>query len=157
LTATSKSRRARALRVTTYRSGLEDKIAAQLASVGIAVTFEDFKISYVKPAKQHTYTPDFWLPNGIVIESKGRFLTEDRQKHKYVAEQHPDLDLRFVFSNSKTTISKASDTSYGMWCQRYGFKFADRLIPTAWFDEPVNHASLQIINSLRSAKKPRAK
>ena len=33
------------------------------------------------------------MPNHVktIIELKGRFLTADRQKHKYIKEQYPDV------------------------------------------------------------------
>ena len=66
---------------------------------------------------------DFILPNGIIIEAKGQFVSSDRSKHKLIKEQHPDLDIRFVFSNSRTRIGKKSKTTYAMWCDRFGFNF----------------------------------
>lgn len=97
--------------------------------------YETFKVGYVKPAKDSKYSPDFKLPSGIIIETKGRFLTDDRQKHLLVKAQHPDLDIRFVFSNSKVRITKASKTTYAAWCDKYGFKYADKRIPEAWLKE----------------------
>jgi hypothetical protein len=69
------------------------------------------------------------LDNGIIVESKGRFVTQDRQKHLLVKQQYPDLDIRFVFSRSATRISKQSQTTYAAWCQHKGFLFADKAIP----------------------------
>ena len=119
-----------------YRSGLEVQVAHQLESLGVAVKYEDkdSKIPY-QVEESRTYTPDFILPNGIIIETKGRFVTADRKKHKLVREQHPEKDIRFVFSNSRTKISKTSTTTYGMWCAKLGFKYADKLIPLAWLKE----------------------
>lgn len=118
-----------------YRSGLEEKVSAQLVAAGVNAAYEETKIEYIKPERTAKYTPDFVLPNGIIIETKGRFLTDDRQKHLLVKAQHPQLDIRFVFSRSATTISKASKTTYALWCQKYGFKYADKLIPQAWLKE----------------------
>ena len=115
-----------------WRSGLEERVADQLVSLNVPFTYEELKIKYVKPARQSTYCPDFVLSNGIIVETKGRFLTADRQKHLLVKEQHPDLDLRFVFSNSKVSISKGSKTTYGDWCNKHGFIYADKLIPLEW-------------------------
>lgn len=115
-----------------YRSGLEEKVALQLGLAGINVSYESSKILYVTPETLHKYTPDFILPNGIIIETKGRFLVADRKKHLLIKEQHPDLDIRFVFTNSKAKITKVSKTSYAMWCTQHGFKYADKLIPTEW-------------------------
>ena len=117
-----------------YRSGLEDKISEQLKSLSVPVKYEQFKISY-EVNETRTYTPDFELPNGIIIESKGRFVAADRKKHLLIQKQHPLLDIRFVFSNSKAKINKGSKTSYADWCNKFGFLYADKLIPKGWIDE----------------------
>lgn len=132
--------------VSAYRSGLEDKIVAELTSKKVQFTYEKNVVEYVKPSRKAKYTPDFVLPNGIVVETKGRFVTADRQKHLQVKEQHPDLDIRFVFSNSNNRISKKSKTTYGMWCEKNGFVFADRSIPDAWLSEPVNKKRKEAID-----------
>lgn len=118
-----------------YRSGLEDKIADQLKSLSVPVKYEERKITYSVPESIHTYTPDFELPNGIIIESKGRFVAADRKKHLLVKQQRPTLDIRFVFSNSKAKINKGSKTSYADWCNKFGFLYADKLIPERWINE----------------------
>lgn len=124
-----------------FRSGLEEAIAQDLTLKGVGFTFEELTIPYVKPEKPSRYTPDFVLTNGIIIESKGRFLTEDRQKHLLIQKQHPDLDIRFVFSNSRTKISKRSKTTYADWCIKHGFLYADKEIPDAWLKEKKNGVS----------------
>jgi hypothetical protein len=75
------------------------------------------------------------LSNGIVIETKGRFLLADRQKHILVKKHNPTLDIRFVFSNSNARISKTSTTTYAQWCKKNGFQYADKMIPKEWLDE----------------------
>jgi hypothetical protein len=117
-----------------YRSGLEDRIAEQLKSLSIPVEYEAFKITY-EINESRKYTPDFRLPNGIIIESKGRFVTADRKKHLLIKKQHPRIDIRFVFSNSKAKIAKGSFTTYAEWCKANGFLYADKLIPQEWIDE----------------------
>ena len=98
-----------------YRSGLEEQIARQLKLKNIKFEYETTTLKYTKPEKVHRYTPDFILmkKNGepMYIEGKGRFLTADKQKSLLVKTQYPNLDLRFVFSNSKTRISKKSKTT----------------------------------------------
>lgn len=118
-----------------FRSGLEEKVADQLRALGVEVKFEQRKVKYTKPARAATYTPDFELPNGIIIETKGRFVTADRQKHILIKDQHPELDIRFVFSSSKAKISKTSATTYADWCRKHGFQFADKSIPLEWIKE----------------------
>ena len=119
----------------TYRSGLEDKVAAQLRDADIDAKYEEYQISYEIPASPHTYTPDYVLPNGIIIETKGVFDVDDRKKHLLIQKQYPKLDIRFVFSSSKTHIYKGSKTTYADWCEKYGFKYADKWIPDKWLRE----------------------
>lgn len=121
-----------------YRSGLEEVIADQITkSTGVEPRYEcpESVVRYVTPMVPHRYTPDFVLPNGIIIETKGRFVTADRKKHLLIQKQHPEKDIRFVFSNSRTRISKLSKTTYADWCTKHGFKYADKFIPQEWFDE----------------------
>ena len=117
-----------------YRSGLEDRISEQLKAKSVLFKYEEFKIKY-EVNEVRTYTPDFELPNGIIIESKGRFVAADRKKHLLVKNQHPELDIRFVFSNSKNKINKGSKTTYAMWCEKNGFLYADKLIPEEWIKD----------------------
>jgi hypothetical protein len=122
-----------------WRSGLEESLAAYLFDKGILFEYEKHKLTYTVPQRQATYTPDFYITNRsgkqIVIETKGRFVTADRQKMLLVKEQHPDLDIRMVFSNPNTRISKQSKTTYGMWCERHGFPYAAKVVPEEWLNE----------------------
>lgn len=119
--------------VEGYRSGLEEKVAQELKeALGRPVPYETMTIRYQKPAKESRYTPDFVLPSGVIVETKGRLVTADRQKHILIKQQHPELDIRFVFSNSKTRISKQSQTTYADWCRKNGFLFADKSVPKEW-------------------------
>lgn len=117
-----------------YRSGLEDKISEDLKERRVKFEYETLKIKY-EVHENRTYTPDFILPNGVIIESKGRFTTEDRKKHLLVKKQHPELDIRFVFSNSRNKIRKGSKTSYADWCSKNGFMYTDKMIPDEWIKE----------------------
>ena len=118
-----------------FRSGLEERVSEQLAFLNILDCYGIKKIHFVQPAKNRNYTPDFWLPNGIIVETKGVFTVQDRQKHLLIKDQYPDLDLRFVFSNSKNKLRKGSKTTYADWCNKYDFIFADQLIPEEWINE----------------------
>jgi hypothetical protein len=118
-----------------FRSGLEETIAEQLDKLGIEYKYEQVQLEYIRPASKHVYTPDFVLPNGIIVETKGRFLAPDRQKHMLVRKHNPELDIRFVFSNSKARLSKVSRTTYAQWCEKNKFKYADKVIPQEWLDE----------------------
>jgi len=117
-----------------YRSGLEEVVDSTLKQRNIDGEYEKHKIKYTVPATDHTYTPDFRLPNGIFVETKGRFVIEDRKKHVLIRKQHPELDIRFVFQNSKNKIRKGSPTTYADWCVKHGFIYADKTIPQEWLD-----------------------
>lgn len=125
--------------VLGYRSGLEEKINEQLISSGANYKYEPEKIKYVQPATPRTYTPDFVLykstRNPIYIETKGRLMSADRKKHIWIKDQHPELDIRFLFQNSNTKISKGSKTTYADWCIKNGFLYADKEIPEEWLME----------------------
>ncbi|WP_197421532.1 hypothetical protein [Sphingobium sp. CCH11-B1] len=127
------------------RSGLEDKTMADLAERGVPFRYEEVRVSYEKPASSHKYTPDFILPNGVIVETKGLFDSDDRKKHELIRKQHPALDIRFVFSRSASPIRKGSKTTYGSWCAKLGIPYADKAIPQAWIDEPddpARHAAI---------------
>ena len=121
-------------KIQGFRSGLEEKIAQQLIEAGIDPKFETIKLPY-KVNKNCTYTPDFPVGKRIIIETKGRFQTADRMKMLLVKEQHPEYEFRFIFTNSKAKISKVSNTTYGRWCEKNGFKYAAKVVPDEWLKE----------------------
>lgn len=118
----------------TYRSGLEKIVAEFLKANQKKIRYEDLKIEW-KDLRYRTYTPDFVLDNGIIVETKGIFDNEDRRKHVAVREQHPELDIRFVFSNAKAKLYKGAKTTYADWCEKQGFKYSHRVIPEDWLKE----------------------
>ena len=130
-----------------YRSGLEDKVAEQLTAAGREFKYEQDKISYTVPEKIHTYTPDFTIVSDsgkvIYIETKGIWDSDDRYKHLLIRLQHPELDIRFVFQNSKAKIRKGSKTTYEDICNGLGrapfknicWKYSNKTIPTTWMEE----------------------
>jgi hypothetical protein len=135
-----------------FKSGLEKALAAQLKAAGVPSEYESESIEYIDP-RTHKYTPDFPLPNGIYIESKGYFEPADRAKHLLIQKQHPNLDIRFVFQNPNSYIASAAQrkareekakaagkpppihTTYADWCREHGFKFAAKRIPEEWLKE----------------------
>lgn len=130
-----------------YRSGLEVEIARQLRLREVPFSYEEKKIPYTVPATKKNYTPDFVIKSKsgkeIIIEGKGLWVVEDRYKHLLIRQQKPELDIRFVFSNSKKKIRKGSKTTYADICEgkgRRGFKgmkwkYADKKIPKEWLEE----------------------
>lgn len=106
-----------------YRSLLEKVIASVLKKYKIPIKYEKHKIKYIQPAEERTYTPDFVLPNGVIIEVKGRFTSEDRKKHLNIKRTHPDVNIKFIFQDANVKISKVSKTTYGDWCDKNGFDY----------------------------------
>lgn len=140
-----------------YRSGLEEKLAAQMEEEGIRFHYEPRKIPYLVPERKANYLLDFEVDevgSGIILEGKGRFTShttrcprckhcfpvgngaEARQKMVLVKEQHPELDIRFVFQRASTPIYPKSPTSYGKWCDDHGFPWSDKgKLPADWIKE----------------------
>ena len=83
-----------------------------------------------------TYTPDFRITtkSGAVfyIEYKGVLDLDTRKKMVRVRDQHPQLDIRFVFQKARNKIRKNSPTTYWMWATKNNFKWADNTIPRRW-------------------------
>ena len=136
------SRRRRHAIANGYRSGLEETVSRQIADAGLTVSYETDKIEYVWPERTSKYTPDFKLPKQggfFFVETKGRWTVDDRQKHLLIRQQHPDIDIRFVFSNQNAPLYKGSPNRYCDWCDKHGFVYANRTIPPEWLTEGENH------------------
>jgi hypothetical protein len=114
--------------VANYKSRFE----RQFAKTYPDAAYEPIVIPFKQPAKRRKYTPDFELPNGVLVELKGLLSLADRQKMVWVRDQHPELDIRFMFMNAKLPISRRSRTNYGMWCDANGFDWCEGQMPTSW-------------------------
>ncbi len=114
-------------------------VAAFLKERQKKLAYETLKIEW-RDLKYRTYTPDFELDNGILIETKGLFSAADRRKHIEIKAQHPELDIRFVFSNARAKLYKGAKSRYSDWCDKYGFKWADKEVPEEWLEEPGTRA-----------------
>jgi len=121
------------------------KISDYLKEQGVPVVYEAVKIEW-EDLMYRTYTPDFILPNGIIIESKGRFVTADRRKHIAIKKQHPKLDIRFVFYNSRNKLNKGAKSTYQNWCDKYGFRYYDRIVPLDWLEEKGKNKHKELIH-----------
>lgn len=125
----------------------------QLKAAGLPFSYETEKLQYVVPGRVARYTPDFLLTKldgtTMYLETKGRFGggnprsgkgsssgAAERQKMLLVKEQHPDLDIRFVFAKASLSIYKGSPTTHAKWASTHGFLWADKgLLPEAWIKE----------------------
>jgi hypothetical protein len=130
-----------------YKSGFEAKIAEQLDSHKLQAKelYEKTVIKYTVPARDSRYTVDWTLPNGILIESKGRWTAEDRKKHLLVKQQHPELDIRIIFQSAKNKISKGSKTTYADFCNKHGIVWAEKIVPENWYVETSKTAPTETL------------
>tara|TARA_B100001540_G_scaffold149751_2_gene132823 strand:+ start:1460 stop:1825 length:366 start_codon:yes stop_codon:yes gene_type:complete len=114
----------------TFKSKLEISVAELLDQVGCKYVYEGEQVPYTI---QHNYNPDFVLLNGVMLETKGYWDSEDRRKIKAVIRDNPHLDIRMVFQAPFNKISKKSKTTYAQWCEKHNIKWAAaHAIPIDW-------------------------
>lgn len=98
----------------------------------MAFEYESVPLTYVLTS---VYTPDFVLPNGVIVETKGLFDSDDRRKMLAVKAQHPALDIRLCFQKADVKLSRASRSiTYAQWATRHKFPWCEGNIPTTWTD-----------------------
>ena len=121
---------------TIFRSKFEEEVFNALPQKGSL--YEPTRFYVDIPT---SYVPDLLLPNGIYVEIKGYLRTPERVKYVKFKEQFPEIDLRFVFQNSKKTYQGAvkrkdkTKTTLAEWANKHGFIYADKRVPTEWFGE----------------------
>tara|TARA_R100000329_G_scaffold111980_1_gene91974 strand:- start:120 stop:497 length:378 start_codon:yes stop_codon:yes gene_type:complete len=117
-------------KTSKFRSGLEEQVAKLLSGLGISYGYESEKLGYTI---EHTYTPDFVLPNYTYLETKGYWSPSDRRKILNVLKANPELDLRMVFQSPYNKINKNSKTTYAKWCEKHDIPWtAYHNIPLEW-------------------------
>ena len=95
--------------------------------------YETLEIGYTIPESKHKYTPDFILPNGIIVEAKGKWDYASRKKMLLVIAQNPHLDIRMLFMRASNKIRKGSPTSYADFCEKNNIKWAQGPeVPKEW-------------------------
>lgn len=124
----------------TLKSGLEEVVYTYLTKNKCTFKYEGLKVTYFQPEIKKTYKPDFPIKGSFIVETKGAFNSADRKKMKLVKSQNPKLDIRFIFSNSKTKIGKKSKTTYAKWCELNDFPYhciysTKEVFPTQWLKE----------------------
>lgn len=117
-----------------YRSKYEEDVCSRLDKAKILFDYETINLHY-QVTEQRKYIPDVILPNGIIVELKGRFTAKDRKKMLLVMNQHPDLDIRMVFMRPNNKLNKHSRTTYAQWCDKNNIKWANKYIPEQWIKE----------------------
>lgn len=125
--------------LATRRSKFEVRISKELEDAGIKYEYEAYSYEYDEALRKNLarclecgsknlvrtgwYTPDFFLSNGVIIETKGRFTAADRRKMLAIQEAHPDLDIKMLFMRDNK-IHKNSATHYSDWCMQHNYDFA---------------------------------
>ena len=115
------------------RSGFEYTLRRQLDKAKAKYSYETEKFKYTV---EKTYTPDFVLPRKrILVEAKGYFTSADRTKtlKSRAGIEAEGWELRFVFQNAGNKLSRRSKTTYGQWCDKHGFVWAEGEIPKGWW------------------------
>ena len=117
-------------KTSKFRSKLEENIATLLDGLGVSFEYESEKLGYTI---EHSYTPDFVLPNYTYLEAKGYWDPADRRKILAVKRDNPGIDIRMVFQSPYNTISKRSKTTYAKWCEKHDIPWSSyQNIPIEW-------------------------
>lgn len=90
----------------------------------------DYESEHIPYVIAGHYIPDFVIQTHagkIFIECKGYFRPEHKRKMAAVRRQHPELDIRIVFYNQRSTNVK--------WADKLGIKYAIGSIPKEWLNE----------------------
>ena len=117
-------------KTSKFRSGLEEQVAKLLEGLGVTYEYESKRVPYTI---QHHYSPDFILPNHVLLETKGYWDAADRRKILAVKKDNPLLDLRMVFQSPFNKINKKSKTTYAMWCDKHEIPWTSyHNIPLEW-------------------------
>lgn len=120
-----------ATRTGKFKSALEAGVAGMLEKrTGAPAVYEPKSFAYTIDAK---YTPDFLLPDGSYLETKGYFPAEDRRKMVNVKRCNPGVTIRICLSAPNAKISKGSKTTLAEWCVRQGFDWCTpSTVPEEW-------------------------
>ena len=117
-------------KTSKFRSGLEEQVAQLLEGLGVTYEYESTRVPYTI---QHHYSPDFILPNHVLLETKGYWDAKDRRKILAVKKDNPYLDLRMVFQSPYNKINKNSKTTYAKWCEKHDIPWTSyHNIPLEW-------------------------
>ncbi len=128
-----------------FRSRFEKRVFDKLPR-GTLHEPEKFKFSIQEPGyrcrgcgskdteRTTSYTPDFLLPNGTWIESKGRLTSANRRRLVAFKAAFPDVKLRIVFM-ADNLLYKGAKSRYGEWAKKAGFEFCVGIsnIDQRWF------------------------
>ena len=131
---------------TGYRSQFEADVAEHLK--GVEALYEECVIPYSVTINT-SYKPDWILPKQcIVLEAKGRFSIDDRNKMLIVKQQNPNLDIRMIFQDPNAKVTKTMTNA--TWCDKHGFPWCNaKEIPDEWFMHKPDSNSKEAFKKIR--------
>ena len=109
-----------------YRSKLEKKIHE--ANPYLEYEPKRCKLEYYRP---HVYQTDFVDPEepNVYYEAKGYFRSGEARKYVMIQEQHPDIEIIFIFQNPFNKMPGAKKRKDGTfltmaeWADKHGFRY----------------------------------
>ena len=129
-----------------FRSLYEEAVAASLGAKGMRFKYEEYELEFdlgvpnawCEECDGHnifqtkTYTPDFFLSNGVIIEAKGKLDLATRKRMVAVKAAHPTEDIRILFMKNNR-ISRGAKSRYLDWAAHRGFIAAvGPEVPDTW-------------------------
>ena len=98
-----------------YRSKFEAKLAKTKYLKG--AKYEPYSLPYTIEAN---YYPDWELPNGLLVEAKGRFTWQDKKKMLAVVASNPESSIVLLFSGKPHWKQGQQNVK---WCEKHGFNY----------------------------------
>ena len=119
-----------------HRSKLETRVEDALQSQGLSFRYEKESFVYYRKGR---YTPDFTVDgeHPFHIEVKGYWFPADRSRILAVVTNNPDMRLLVALQAPHNKITKTSNTTYAMWCQKHGICWSTIPIPQEVLDQWV--------------------
>ena len=139
-------------KATGYRSGFEAEVGAALDPHG--ALSEPVRIQYDLHLTG-VYKPDWLLPaQCIVLEAKGRFPKEDRDKLLLIKQQYPHLDIRLIFQSLTARTSPKIGQTYAQWASAHGFPCCKGpAVPEDWLSHKPSARSRKAFEAIHAPRR----
>jgi hypothetical protein len=121
-------------------SDYERAVVDDLIDRGISYEYETARFDYSTPVTkghceacgeqskrvvQRRYrTLDITLPNGIVVEVKGKFPSPIRTLMRHIVRCNSGADIRMIFMRDNWLVAKTKKRKYSDWCRTVGIPCA---------------------------------
>lgn len=142
---TSRKRSTWKVKQFELRSKFEYTVAVALVEAGVEFGYEERSYPWWEKLPRavckscgekdcqvaRSYTPDFFLPNGNIIEAKGRFTSKDR---KIAAAMREIIGSNFkMLFMTNNWLNKNKKSRYGDWCDARDIEWAvGPKVPKEW-------------------------